>query len=111
MKDVTAAEFDLIFELLRSMGAYQSTHGRAFLCKMVFEQIGMDRPFPIVITSSEARVHVFSRLHPLTGLLVMCYFHTFFYDTVIAIIEGISAAGILAAPMKPTGNLIRKCLP
>uniref|UniRef100_A0A0M3HX57 Apoptosis inhibitor 5 n=1 Tax=Ascaris lumbricoides TaxID=6252 RepID=A0A0M3HX57_ASCLU len=46
MKDVTAAEFDLIFELMRSMGAYQSAHGRAFLCKMVFEQIGMDRPFP-----------------------------------------------------------------
>lgn len=47
MKDVTAAEFDLIFELMRSMGAYQSAHGRAFLCKMVFEQIGMDRPFPV----------------------------------------------------------------
>ncbi|VDK50132.1 unnamed protein product [Anisakis simplex] len=46
MKDVTAAEFDLIFNLMRSMNTYESVQGRIFLYKMVVEQIAIEQPFP-----------------------------------------------------------------
>ncbi|VDM47715.1 unnamed protein product [Toxocara canis] len=47
MKDVTAAEFDLIFDVMRAMEPYQSVQGRIVLYKMVVEHIGIDRPFPV----------------------------------------------------------------
>lgn len=46
LKDVTAAEFDIIFNALRSMDIYKTVKGRITLYKIVVEQIGIDQPFP-----------------------------------------------------------------
>uniref|UniRef100_A0A158Q6F1 Cnd1 domain-containing protein n=1 Tax=Dracunculus medinensis TaxID=318479 RepID=A0A158Q6F1_DRAME len=47
LKDVTALEFDLIFDVLRSLETYKSVKGRITLFKIVIDQIGLDQPFPV----------------------------------------------------------------
>lgn len=46
---MTALEFDLIFDVLRSLETYKSVKGRITLFKIVIDQIGLDQPFPVSI--------------------------------------------------------------
>ncbi|CAG9536960.1 unnamed protein product [Cercopithifilaria johnstoni] len=46
LKDITAVEFDLIFNFMRSLEFFRTTKGRVILYKIVVDQMQIDEPFP-----------------------------------------------------------------
>lgn len=47
LKDITAVEFDLIFNFMRSLEFFRTAKGRMILYKVVVDQIQIDEPFPV----------------------------------------------------------------
>uniref|UniRef100_A0A8R1XXH3 Uncharacterized protein n=1 Tax=Onchocerca volvulus TaxID=6282 RepID=A0A8R1XXH3_ONCVO len=46
LKDITAVEFDLIFNFMRSLEFFRTAKGRMILYKIVVDQMQIDEPFP-----------------------------------------------------------------
>lgn len=47
LKDITAVEFDLIFNFMRSLEFFRTSRGGAILYKIVVDQMHIDEPFPV----------------------------------------------------------------
>lgn len=47
LKDITAVEFDLIFNFMRSLEFFRTAKGRMILYKIVVDQMQIDEPFPV----------------------------------------------------------------
>ncbi|VDN18943.1 unnamed protein product [Gongylonema pulchrum] len=46
MRDVTATEFDLLFDLMFSLSYFQTLNGRVMLYQIIVDQLRIDEPFP-----------------------------------------------------------------
>lgn len=63
LKDVTAVEFDLLFDFMRSLEYFRTVKGRIILYKIVVDQIQIDGPFPVNFSLVSFLEQGFSKLN------------------------------------------------